>query len=71
MPYAGASGTGVTFRLWAPGAASVNVAGEFNGWSTTANPLALETATGEVWSADVPAATSEPFQGRATRRSTT
>ena len=56
VPYAGTSGTGVTFRLWAPGAASVNVAGEFNGWSTTANPLALETATGEVWSADLPAA---------------
>ena len=52
VPYAG----GVTFRVWAPGAASVNVAGTFNGWSTAANPLVLESATSGVWSADVAAA---------------
>lgn len=56
VPYAGTGGTGVTFRLWAPGAASVAVAGSFNGWSSTANPLVQEAATSGVWSADVAAA---------------
>ncbi|MGD9611925.1 MAG: alpha-amylase family glycosyl hydrolase [Kiritimatiellia bacterium] len=56
VPYAGASGTGATFRVWAPGAASVSVAGTFNGWNSAANPLALESAASGTWSADVPAA---------------
>jgi 1,4-alpha-glucan branching enzyme len=56
VPYAGAGGTGVTFRVWLPGAASVHVAGSFNGWNTTANPLVLESATSGVWSVDVAAA---------------
>lgn len=41
-----------TFRVWAPNATSVTVAGSFNGWSGTATPLALET--GGTWSVDVP-----------------
>ncbi len=45
--------TGVTFRVWAPFAESVDVAGEFNDWGRT--PMVRE-ATGGTWSADVPAA---------------
>lgn len=33
---------GVAFRVWAPFASAVAVAGEFNNWSETANPLASE-----------------------------
>jgi 1,4-alpha-glucan branching enzyme len=50
-PYNG----GVTFRVWAPNAASVRVAGQFNGWSSTANSLFAEGTSG-VWSVDVPGA---------------
>lgn len=50
--FADSLGTGVTFRVWAPNASSVHVAGTFNGWNTTASPLALEGASG-LWSADV------------------
>jgi 1,4-alpha-glucan branching enzyme len=49
-PYPG----GVTFRVWAPFAASVAVTGTFNGRSPTADPLASE-GNGH-WSADVPGA---------------
>ncbi len=56
IPYADGGGTGVTFRVWAPAAASVSVAGTFNGWSSTANPLVLESGASGTWSADVPAA---------------
>jgi 1,4-alpha-glucan branching enzyme len=42
---------GVTFRVWAPFAQSVHVAGEFNGWSVTASPL--EPEGGGYWSVDV------------------
>lgn len=42
---------GTTFRVWAPHASSVSVAGMFNGWSSTYNPLANEE--GGWWSADV------------------
>lgn len=42
---------GVTFRVWAPFAAEVAVAGDFNGWSTTANVLYPEG--NGYWSADV------------------
>src|SRR5215475_4234794 len=55
IPYSGPSGTGVTFRVWAPNATSVNVPGSFNGWTTSANPLVKEAGT-EYWSVDVPAA---------------
>jgi 1,4-alpha-glucan branching enzyme len=50
-PYAG----GVTFRVWAPFARSVAVAGQFNAWSASATPLASEGSSGN-WSADVSAA---------------
>jgi 1,4-alpha-glucan branching enzyme len=56
MPYHDSSGTGVTFRVWAPNATSVYVPGEFNGWSTTTTPLAKEITNSVwdgVWSADV------------------
>src|SRR4030095_13303244 len=42
---------GAAFRVWAPFADSVAVAGTFNAWSTTANPLAREP--NNCWSADV------------------
>jgi 1,4-alpha-glucan branching enzyme len=50
IPYTG----GTTFRVWAPHAAAVSVAGAFNSWSTTANPLAAEGSG--IWSADIPGA---------------
>ena len=55
MPSIGAllhpAGNATTFRVWAPFATTVSVAGEFNAWSATANPL---TADGDgYWSADV------------------
>lgn len=58
-PYADAGGTGVTFRVWAPGASNVNVAGLFNGWSSSADDLVLESVTSGVWSLDVPEAQVE------------
>ncbi len=60
-PYHDASGTGVTFRVWAPYAASVFVPGDFNSWSTSATPLAKELTNGiwtGVWSADVSSAST-------------
>ncbi|MGA0850383.1 MAG: alpha-amylase family glycosyl hydrolase, partial [Chthoniobacterales bacterium] len=51
----GASITGVTFRVWAPNAAAISVAGEFNNWSTTANPL-TENPADSIWSGTVPEA---------------
>lgn len=33
---------GTSFKLWAPNASAVNVAGAFNSWSTTATPLVSE-----------------------------
>lgn len=55
-PYAGVGGTGATFRVWAPAATSVYVAGSFNGWNSTANALVKESVTSGVWSVDVAAA---------------
>jgi 1,4-alpha-glucan branching enzyme len=43
---------GAAFRVWAPFASSVGVAGTFNAWSPTANPFASEG--NGYWSADVP-----------------
>src|SRR3989442_13507385 len=48
-PYSG----GVTFRVWAPNASSARVAGTFNGFSTTANPLYAEPGGTGIWSVDV------------------
>ncbi len=57
MPYpSGGPYLGVAFRVWAPHATSVNVEGDFNGWSRTANPLVAEGGTG-FWCADVTGAT--------------
>ena len=50
IPYPG----GTTFRVWAPFATDVFVAGTFNSWSETANPLASEG--NGYWSVDVPGA---------------
>lgn len=50
IPYA----QGVAFRVWAPFARSVSVAGTFNSWSKIAAPLTSE-ANG-YWSVDEPAA---------------
>lgn len=47
-PYTG----GVTFRVWAPFATSVCVAGTFNSFSATATPLVKEGTSG-YWSRDV------------------
>ncbi|MEE9294415.1 MAG: alpha-amylase family glycosyl hydrolase [Phycisphaerae bacterium] len=47
IPYSGGS----AFRVWAPNGSDVSVAGEFNSWSATANPLASEA--GGNWSVDV------------------
>ena len=47
---------GVTFRVWAPFATSVSVAGEFNSWSTTASPMARDVLDSNYWSVDVPGA---------------
>jgi 1,4-alpha-glucan branching enzyme len=44
-------GSGVSFRVWAPHADAVSVAGSFNGFSDDANPLARED--GGIWSVDV------------------
>ena len=57
-PYMGATayseqtGQGVTFRVWAPFARQVAVAGEFNNWSQDAN-LLFNEGNG-YWSVDVP-----------------
>jgi len=58
-PYHDVSGTGVTFRVWAPNATGVWVPGTFNSWSTNATPLAQEftnSVWNGVWSADVTSA---------------
>jgi 1,4-alpha-glucan branching enzyme len=55
-PFMGATpyDSGVTFRVWAPFARQVSVAGDFNNWSPTATPLFSES--NGYWSADVPGA---------------
>jgi len=50
LPYAG----GTTFRVWAPFAKSVCVAGTFNSWHMTATLLTHEG--NGYWSADIPEA---------------
>jgi 1,4-alpha-glucan branching enzyme len=50
IPWSG----GTAFRVWAPNADQVYVAGTFNNWSKTATPLASEGHG--YWSIDVPGA---------------
>ncbi|HEX6387250.1 MAG TPA: alpha-amylase family glycosyl hydrolase [Anaerolineae bacterium] len=50
IPYEG----GVAFRVWAPNADQVSVAGSFNNWSLWRTPLAHES--NGYWSVDVPQA---------------
>jgi 1,4-alpha-glucan branching enzyme len=52
IPYFSPLPAGTTFRVWAPNATAVRVAGTFNNWSSTANPLVSEG--NGFWSADVP-----------------
>jgi 1,4-alpha-glucan branching enzyme len=49
-PYFGTP-AGTTFRVWAPNATAVRVAGTFNGWNSTSHPLVSEG--NGYWSADV------------------
>ena len=61
MPYHDSMGTGVTFRVWAPNASSVNVPGTFNNWNTSATPLTKEVTNSVwngVWSADAAGVTN-------------
>jgi 1,4-alpha-glucan branching enzyme len=50
IPFAG----GVAFRVWAPFATAVHVAGQFNAWDTQASPLTSEG--NGYWSGDLAAA---------------
>jgi len=53
-PYVDLAESGVTFRVWAPFANAVTVAGEFNHWSPSASPLYAEG--NGYWSVDIPQA---------------
>jgi 1,4-alpha-glucan branching enzyme len=53
-PYADQSGTGATFRVWAPFANGIAVAGEFNQWSASTDPLFSEG--NDFWSLDLASA---------------
>ena len=41
----------VTFRVWAPGASAVSVAGDFNGWNNEANPM--KQCGNGIWEAKI------------------
>ncbi len=41
--------TGTLFRVWAPGAESVSVIGDFNGWTADAHPLGLRQDYSAIW----------------------
>ncbi len=43
----------VVFRVWAPHAAGVSVAGDFNGWNNNANPM-YRVDGSDVWEAVIP-----------------
>ncbi len=45
-------GDEVVFRVWAPKARSVSVAGDFNGWNDTASPM--ETIADGIWETRIP-----------------
>ena len=44
---------GVLFAVWAPNADAVNVTGDFNNWSGTANPMTKADDSG-IWSVFIP-----------------
>jgi 1,4-alpha-glucan branching enzyme len=46
---------GVSFRVWAPHAGSVHIAGSFNGWNIGSHAL-VPDVTGNTWSIDIPSA---------------
>lgn len=48
-----AASSGVSFVIYAPGAQSVALVGDFNGWDTSATPLQL-TGSGGAWVVTVP-----------------
>ena len=55
------------FRVWAPHAVGVAVAGDFNDWSETANPMtAIAPEIGKRWWTVFPSmtATNTPFKRR-------
>ena len=49
--------TGVRFAVWAPNARYVSVVGDFNEWSSAADPLAPVDETG-IWAGEVEGATT-------------
>ena len=51
IPYLSPLPAGTTFRVWAPNATAVRVAGTFNNWNATANPLVSEG--NGYWSGDI------------------
>ena len=54
IPYTqGATQYGVTFRVWAPNATSVNVAGTFNSWNSTGTASQLFSEGNGYWSRDI------------------
>jgi 1,4-alpha-glucan branching enzyme len=52
-PYESPEGTGVSFRVWAPNAASLHVTGTFIDWQTPGIAMAADPSGG-TWSVDVP-----------------
>lgn len=52
-----AEGGGVVFRVWAPNATTVRVAGQFNGWNQNAATATMTRDAGGNWSNWVPTAT--------------
>ncbi|MCE2882362.1 MAG: alpha amylase C-terminal domain-containing protein [Planctomycetaceae bacterium] len=51
IPYNSPLPAGTTFRVWAPNATAVRVAGTFNNWNATSHPLVSEG--NGYWSADI------------------
>ncbi len=51
IPYFSPLPAGTTFRVWAPNASAVRVAGSFNGWNATSHPLVNEG--NGYWSNDI------------------
>ena len=45
---------GTYFSVWAPGAESVSVIGDFNGWNPQANPLHVRWDGSGIWEGFVP-----------------